>query len=114
MRVVARGVEPDDRRGNARCGLAVGLAVAVAIFEAIDRIAGRDEERAVAGEGEAHGLLRPLEEGAHALEAAVAVGVFEEPDPVRRRSLVVLGPEMGVALDDQDSATRVDRQPRRA
>ena len=104
--IVARRVERTIGDGNPGCGLAVGLAVAVAILEAVDRIAGRDEERSVAGEGEAHGHLRAFEEGADALEAAVVVGVLEETNPVRRRTRVVLGPEVRVAFDDQDAAAR--------
>src|SRR5262249_45258421 len=109
--VVTRRVEPDDRRGDRASGGAGGPAVAVAVLQAVNRAAGRDEDRAVARDGQVHRHAGPLEETAHAFRLAVAIAILEQADPVGRRTFVAPGPEVGMTLDDQDPAARVDRDP---
>jgi len=58
--------------------------------------------------GDAHGHLRAFEEGRDAVGLAVALRVFEEADAVVFRPLVIGGPEVRVAFDDQQPAPAVE------
>ena len=112
MGIVALRVEPDDRRGKLAAGGAVGPAVAIAVLQSVERASGRDEDRAVAGDRQVHRLLGALEERAGAFRLAVVVSILEDANPVRRRPLITRRPKVRMALDDQNPAAVVDRDPR--
>src|SRR5262249_4058148 len=76
--ITRRRFEPDDRRGDLAPGGVIGPAVAIAVRQAIDRAAGRDEDRAVARHGQVHRHASPLEEGARAFRLAVAIAILED------------------------------------
>jgi len=99
VRVVAFGVELDD-------GVAAFVEVGLPV-PAVDLPAGCQVEVAVLPEADAHGVAEALGEGRDLAGAAVGAEVLEDEDPVGRLSLVVLGREMGVGLDDPGAALAV-------
>ena len=57
---------------------------------------------------EVHRVIGSFEESRDLVRLAVAVGVFEHADAIVLRAVVLRGPEVRVALDDEKPALRVE------
>ena len=98
--VLAPAVEQD-------LGRAIGAVVAVSVGNEIE-LRGRTDPDSAEADLEAADQVQVIGEDLAGIEAAVAVGVFEDEDAIARLSLRH-PPRVGVGLGDPETASVVDR-----
>src|SRR5262249_41253998 len=82
--------------------------VAVSIAQTQDLVARGEIDRAVRMHRNIHRRLCALEESRETIRFAVAVRVFDNPNAVVLRTLIVRRTKMRVALDDQQPAAPIE------
>src|SRR5687767_5682105 len=102
VRVVPFRFEFDDGSNLVRLAVVVGVAQTVNIFSS------GDIQRSITMKIDVHDIHEALVKDRSLIGAAVAIGVFEDQDAVRLRSVIVVWTKVRMTLSNEHPAAIVD------